>query len=176
MFIASLTQFSDQAGLVKLFYPEKSDFILALISGIGAVMIYGLVISERKRSPIWIQPVFRHFISMMWLLLVLDAIILGQRLVHDYFIFKISYALDGLILFWSALYLANSKRLKYYAKDWHKEEVLETHSVPDEVSVDHGTDQSLASISPKISKRTAANAPSELEQLQAHDKDNKKRQ
>jgi hypothetical protein len=119
VFIASLTQFNDQAGLVKLFYPEKSDFILALISGVGAVFIYGLVIGERKRSPMWLQPVFKRLIAMLWLLLLLDAVILGQRLTHDYFIFKISYALDGLILFWSALYLTNSKRLKHYVKDWH---------------------------------------------------------
>lgn len=118
MFIASLTQFSDQSGLVRLFYPEKSDFMLALIAGVGAVFVYGLVISERKRSPVWLQPIFKHLLPMLWLLVILDGVILSQRLIHDFFVFKISYALDVLVIFWSALYLLKSKRLKYYTQDW----------------------------------------------------------
>jgi hypothetical protein len=118
VFIASLTQFSDQSGLVRLFYPEKSDFMLALIAGVGAVFVYGLVISERKRSPVWLQPIFKHLLPMLWLLVILDGVILSQRLIHDFFVFKISYALDVLVIFWSALYLLKSKRLKYYTQDW----------------------------------------------------------
>jgi hypothetical protein len=118
VFIASLTQFSDQSGLVRLFYPEKSDFMLALIAGVGAVFVYGLVISERKRSPVWLQPIFKHLLPMLWALVILDGVILSQRLTHDFFVFKISYALDVLVIFWSALYLLKSKRLKYYTQDW----------------------------------------------------------
>ncbi|WP_415837640.1 DUF2919 domain-containing protein [Shewanella denitrificans] len=153
VFIASLTQFSDQAGLVKLFYPEKSDFILALVSGVGAVMIYGLIIAERKRSPAWLQPIFRRLIGILWLLLVLDAIILGQRLAHDYFIFKISYALDGLILFWSALYLANSKRLMHYVKDWHPDEEMAETKTSSESSQDIDREPSVASLRSKPTAR-----------------------
>lgn len=118
MFIASLTQFNDQTGLVRLFYPEKSDFILALIAGAGALLVYGLVISERKRSPLWLQPIFKYLLGLLWLLLIVDALMLGQRLVHDFFVFKLNYAIDALIIFWSSLYLFKSKRLKYYTQDW----------------------------------------------------------
>jgi hypothetical protein len=118
VFIASLTQFSDQSGLVRLFYPEKSDFILALIAGVGAVFVYGLVISERKRSPVFLQPIFKHLLPILWVLVILDGVILNQRLMHDFFVFKISYALDVLVIFWSSLYLLKSKRLKYYTQDW----------------------------------------------------------
>jgi hypothetical protein len=118
VFIASLTQFSDQSALVRLFYPEKSDFILSLIAGVGAVFVYGLVISERKRSPVFLQPIFKHLLPILWVLVILDGVILSQRLMHDFFVFKISYALDVLVIFWSSLYLLKSKRLKYYTQDW----------------------------------------------------------
>jgi hypothetical protein len=171
VFIASLTQFSDQAGLVKLFYPEKSDFILALVSGVGAVIVYGLVIAERKRSPGWLQPLFRRLTAMLWLLLVLDAVILGQRLTHDYFIFKISYALDGLILFWSALYLANSKRLKHYVKDWHPhEESAETKNTSSESSqgIDHEPNMSSFKSKPAARAATSVLMQPKINQGDSH--------
>ena len=122
VFIASLTQFNDQAGLVRLFYPHKEDFILALCSGIGAVLIYGLIIAERKRAWEFFIPAFKHTKKGLWVLLFVDGGILIQRLVHDSFVFKISYGLDALLLFWSFIYVLKSKRLQYYFKDWHPED------------------------------------------------------
>ena len=121
IFIASLTQFSDRSGLVRLFYPEKSDFLMALVAGVGAVFIYGLVIAERKRSPQILRPVFNHIKYGLWLLLIVDALLLNQRLVNDHFVFKASFALDALFIFWSCIYLLKSKRLQYYFKDWQNE-------------------------------------------------------
>ncbi len=121
VFIASLTQFNDRTGLVRLFYPEKSDFLLALASGVGAVIIYGLVIAERKRSPQVLRPLFNQIKYILWLLLIVDALLLSQRLVHDHFVFKVSFALDALFIFWSAIYLLKSKRLQHYFKDWQNE-------------------------------------------------------
>ncbi|ARD22905.1 hypothetical protein SJ2017_2616 [Shewanella japonica] len=121
VFIASLTQFNDRAGLVRLFYPEKSDFLMALMAGVGAVIIYGLIIAERKRAPQLARPFFNKIKYGIWLLLIVDAIILNQRLVHDDFLFRVSFALDALFIFWSAIYLLKSKRLHYYFKDWQNE-------------------------------------------------------
>ncbi|QIR14234.1 DUF2919 domain-containing protein [Shewanella aestuarii] len=118
IFIASLTQFNDRAALVKLFYPHKNDFILALVAGLGAVLLYGIIIAERKRQWGWAIPIFKRSKILLWLLLAVDGAILIQRLLHDGFYFKISYALDALFLFWTAIYVLKSKQLHYYFKDW----------------------------------------------------------
>lgn len=120
VFVASLTQFSDRAGLVKLFYPEKADFLLALATGVGAVLLYGLVIAERKRSPDWLRPLFGKLMWFLWLLIIIDALVLGQRLIHANYLFNWSFGLDALVLFWASLYVLKSKRLHYYLKDWQK--------------------------------------------------------
>lgn len=120
IFIASLTQFNDRSGLVRLFYPEKGDFILALIAGIGAVLIYGLIIAERKRSWPLLIPLFKRSRWFLWILLIIDGVFLYQRMMHDDYLFKIGYALDALILFWSVIYVSKSKRLYYYFADWTK--------------------------------------------------------
>lgn len=122
IFIASLTQFNDRAGLVRLFYPEKSDFILALIAGVGAVVLYGLVIAERKRSWPILIPLFQHSKVFLGLLLLVDGVFLLQRIIHDDYLFNIGYSLDGLFLFWSIIYVIKSKRLHYYFADWTVEE------------------------------------------------------
>ncbi|GGQ20805.1 DUF2919 domain-containing protein [Shewanella litoralis] len=122
IFVASLTQFNDRSALVRLFYPEKSDFILALIAGVGAVLLYGLVIAERKRSWLLLRPLFSRSIWLLWALLILDAVFLLQRIVHDDYLFKVGYSLDALFLFWSVIYVLKSKRLHYYFADWTLED------------------------------------------------------
>lgn len=121
IFIASLTQANDRAELVRIFYPEKSDFLLSLAAGFGAVLLYFVVLAERRRSPLWVRAFFMQFKWALWLLLLLDATLLGQRLVHGQFLFHWSLALDALVLFWSSLYVLKSKRLGQYFDDWSKE-------------------------------------------------------
>ncbi|MGL4614916.1 MAG: DUF2919 domain-containing protein [Shewanella sp.] len=121
IFIASLTQSHDRAELLRLFYPDKSDFLLALAAGLGAVVLYGVVLAERRRSPQWLRPIFVRLKWGLWLLLLIDAALLSQRLLHGQFLFHWSQAVDALVLFWSSLYLLNSKRLDYYLKDWSKD-------------------------------------------------------
>lgn len=121
IFIASLTQSSDRAGLVALFYPQKADFIMALIAGGGALLLYACVIAERKRSPTWIRPAFNQLKWLLLLLLLLDGILLVERSINSYYLYSWSMGLDGLILFWSFIYLFKSKRLSYYFADWKKE-------------------------------------------------------
>ncbi len=121
IFIASLTQASDRAGLVALFYPQKADFIMALIAGGGALLLYAFIIAERKRSPTWIRPVFNQLKWLLLLLLLLDGILLVERSINSHYLYSWSMGLDGLILFWSFIYLFKSKRLSYYFADWKKE-------------------------------------------------------
>lgn len=80
IFIASLTQANDRAELVRIFYPEKSDFLLALAAGLGAVVLYFVVLAERRRSPQWLRPVFVRLKWGLWLLLLLDAGLLTQQI------------------------------------------------------------------------------------------------
>lgn len=122
IFIASLTQASDRAGLVTLFYPHKADFIMALIAGVGALLLYAFIIAERKRSPAWVRPLFNQFKWLLLLLLLLDGILLVERSINSYYLYSWSMGVDGLILFWSFIYLFKSKRLSYYFSDWKKEE------------------------------------------------------
>ncbi|ACJ28726.1 Conserved hypothetical protein [Shewanella piezotolerans WP3] len=122
IFIASLTQASDRAGLVALVYPQKSDFLMALMAGAGALIVYGLIIAERKRSPSWIQPIFKYIKWLLLALLCIDGGLLIQRILHAHYVYSWSVGLDALFLFWSTLYLFNSNRLKYYFLDWKAEE------------------------------------------------------
>ncbi|MCG9696337.1 DUF2919 domain-containing protein [Shewanella sp. Isolate11] len=121
VFIASLTQASDRAGLVALIYPQKSDFLLSLAAGFGAIILYGLVIAERKRSPSWARPLFNQLKWLLILLLIVDASLLLQRLIHGHFLFTWSVGLDALFLFWSSIFIAKSKHLLYYLNDWKAE-------------------------------------------------------
>lgn len=91
---------------------------MALVAGIGAVFIYFLVIAERKRKWAWCIPLFKRIKWMLWTLLAIDLSILVQRLMHQHYEFKVSLALDGLFIFWGAIYLLKSKQLHYYFKDW----------------------------------------------------------
>nr|WP_276521597.1 DUF2919 domain-containing protein [Shewanella sairae] len=122
VFIASLTQASDRAALVELFYPHKSDFLMALAAGAGALLVYGAIIAERKRKPAWVRPVFPYMKGLIVLLLMLDGGLLIQRVLHSYYVYSWSMGLDALFLFWSGLYLYKSKRLALYFKDWQEKE------------------------------------------------------
>ncbi|WP_137221382.1 DUF2919 domain-containing protein [Shewanella sp. MEBiC00475] len=130
IFIASLTQFNDRASLVRLFYPEKGDFILALIAGVGAVLIYGLIIAERKRSWPILIPLFKRSRWFLWILLIIDGLFLFQRMMHDDFLFKLGYSIDALFLFWSIIYVFKSKRLYYYFADWTESNPAEQVETP----------------------------------------------
>ncbi|MXR69135.1 DUF2919 family protein [Shewanella sp. JBTF-M18] len=121
VFIASLTQASDRAGLVALIYPQKSDFLMALAAGVGGLVLYGFVIAERKRSPLWLRPAFNQLKFLLIAFLMLDAGLLLQRLIHSHFLYSWSFGLDALFLFWSLLYIAKSKHLKYYLQDWRNQ-------------------------------------------------------
>ncbi|MCL1147628.1 DUF2919 domain-containing protein [Shewanella sp. 10N.261.52.F9] len=122
VFIASLTQATDRAGLVTLFYPHKSDFLMALAAGAGALVIYATVIAERKRKPAWVRPIFPYMKWLLVLLLILDGGLLVQRVLHSYYVYSWSMGLDALFLFWSSLYLYKSKHLTLYFNDWKEKE------------------------------------------------------
>lgn len=118
IFVMSLTIASDRAELVKLFYPEKVDFLTALAAGSGAVLVFCLTIAERRRKPLWCRGVFSAIRMLLAALLGLEAVLLFTRLSHAHFLFEWPMALDGLLLFWSALYLHRSRHLKAYVADW----------------------------------------------------------
>lgn len=122
IFIASLTQASDRAALVALFYPQKADFMMALAAGAGALLLYGFIIAERKRSPAWVRPLFNQFRWVLLLLLLVDGGLLIERSINSHYLYSWSMGLDGLILFWSFIYLFKSKRLSHYFSDWKREE------------------------------------------------------
>ncbi|NDO72923.1 DUF2919 domain-containing protein [Shewanella sp. SE1] len=125
VFVASLTQASDRAALVRLFYPEKSDFLSSLAAGAGALLIYGLILAERKRVFEALIPLFRQIRGWLVLLLGIDGVLLIQRLGHNDWLFSWNLALDALLLFWSLLYLVKSVHLRHYLNDWQKQEKLE---------------------------------------------------
>ncbi|MCL1098357.1 DUF2919 domain-containing protein [Shewanella gelidii] len=118
VWIMSLTQFNDRAGLVRLIYPQKEEFLLALASGFGAALLYGVVLAERKRTLTWPRYIFRQLRVILLLLLLVDGGILVQRLVHADFLFNWSFGFDALFLFWCSLYLVKSKHLQLYRSDW----------------------------------------------------------
>lgn len=118
VFIASLTQASDRAALVTLFYPHKDDFLMALAAGAGALFIYAAVIAERKRKPAWVRHLFPYMKWLLLGLLIVDGALLIQRILHSYYAYSWSMGLDALFLFWSCLYLYKSKHLRLYFNDW----------------------------------------------------------
>ncbi|QYJ76842.1 MULTISPECIES: DUF2919 domain-containing protein [Shewanella] len=120
VFVASLTQFSDRAGLVRLFYPHKESFLLALATGFGALLCYGLIILERKARPDWAMSLFSHLKWLLWPLLVLDAVMLVARLLSSGFLFSWTAAADAVLIFWFAIYLLKSSHLRLYLADWKR--------------------------------------------------------
>ncbi|WP_298774101.1 DUF2919 domain-containing protein [uncultured Shewanella sp.] len=118
IWIVSLTQASDRAGLVSLLYPHKADFIMSLMAGLGAVLVYIFIIAERKRSPEWLRIPFGQIKWLLLGLLLLDGGLLISRVINSHFLYSWSMGLDALLLFWSTLYLVKSKRLSLYLSDW----------------------------------------------------------
>ncbi|WP_261922117.1 DUF2919 domain-containing protein [Shewanella sp. NFH-SH190041] len=118
VWVMSLTQHNDRAGLVRLLYPQQSDFIQALIVGLGAVLIFALVLAERKRKLDWLAPLFAKSYAILWLVVLAEIVMLWQRLLHAEFLFHWGFALDALASFWCVLYLLKSKHLKAYFRDW----------------------------------------------------------
>ncbi|QSX35091.1 DUF2919 domain-containing protein [Shewanella avicenniae] len=118
IFILSLTDGSDRAALVRFFFPERSDFLISLAAGAGAVLLFLLVTAERRRKPQWLSHGFQWLRPMLLVLLIVDAGLLFYRLKHNHFWFEWSMALDALFLFWSLLYLRVSRHLKLYCQDW----------------------------------------------------------
>lgn len=118
IFAMSLSDGNDRASLVRLFFPERIDFMVSLAAGVGAVFLLFLVTCERRRDPSWLQPLFSKLRPMLCGLLLVDAVLLWFRLKHNGFMFEWSMALDGLLLFWSALYVQASRHLRLYVRDW----------------------------------------------------------
>ncbi|MGL4220780.1 MAG: DUF2919 domain-containing protein [Shewanella sp.] len=120
VFIASLTQFNDQAGLVRLFYPQKEAFLMALATGLGAALCYLLIIIERKQRFNRARWLFGHMKWLLWPLLLLDAALLAARLVSSDYLFSWTAAIDAVLVLWFALYLYKSKHLRLYLADWKR--------------------------------------------------------
>lgn len=95
---------------------------MALVAGFGALLIYGVVIAERKRKPHWLRPVFAQLKWILLLLLVIDGALLFERTINSHYLYSWSTGLDGLLLFWSLIYLFKSKRLTHYFADWNNDE------------------------------------------------------
>jgi len=95
---------------------------MALVAGFGALLVYGVVIAERKRSPLWLRPLFGQLKWVLLLLLAIDAGLLIERTINSHYLYNWSMGLDALLLFWSLIYLFKSKRLSYYFADWPREE------------------------------------------------------
>lgn len=116
--LASLTQSADRAALVALIYPQKSDFLIALITGLGALIAYALIVAERKRAPLWVQSLFPSLKWLILLLLLINTSLLIRSALYLNFDYHWNLGVDALVLFWSILYFFSSKHLSYYLKEW----------------------------------------------------------
>ncbi|QDF67449.1 DUF2919 domain-containing protein [Shewanella sp. SNU WT4] len=121
IWVMSLTQAADRAGLVRIFYPLQMDFIQSLVTGLGAVLLFVLVLAERRRKPTWLKTPFSLFKWLLMMMLVLEAWQLATRIDHTFMVFHWMTALDGLALFWGSIYLAKSKHLQAYLDEWPSE-------------------------------------------------------
>ncbi len=122
IFIISLTQASDRAALVAMFYPQKSDFIMALVAGFGALIVYGVVIAERKRKPHLLRSIFVQLKWILLMLLIIDGALLFERAINSHYLYNWNTGLVALLLFWSLIYLFKSKHLSHYFADWNTDE------------------------------------------------------
>ncbi len=114
VFLMSLTQAGQRDGLVKLFYPLKSDFISALVTGAVAVFIYIVIIFERKGTSAWMYPVFNKIRWFLFLSVSAELALLFFRLQHSDFLFHWVKGVELLGVFWCFLYLLKSQHLKLY--------------------------------------------------------------
>ena len=114
VFLMSLTQMGQRDGLVKLFYPLKSDFISALITGAVAVLIYILIIFERKGTSTWFYSIFHKIRWFLFISVFLEFILTYFRLQHSDFVFHWVKGLEVLGIFWCFLYVLKSQHLKVY--------------------------------------------------------------
>ena len=117
VFLMSLTQAGQRDGLVKLFYPLKSDFISALATGAVAVFIYILIIFERKGTLAWIYPLFNKIKWLLFLSVLTEFALLIIRLEHSDFLFHWVKGLELLGVFWCFLYVLKSQHLKLYIEN-----------------------------------------------------------
>ncbi|RYV03200.1 DUF2919 domain-containing protein [Shewanella sp. OPT22] len=120
VFLMSLTQAGQRDGLVKLFYPLKSDFVSALATGAIAVFIYGLIVFERKGTLAWIYPLFHKIRWLLFASIFMEVVLIYFRLLHTDFVFHWVKGLEVLGVFWCFLYVFKSQHLGVYLKNQYE--------------------------------------------------------
>ncbi|MFC3120637.1 DUF2919 domain-containing protein [Agaribacter flavus] len=120
IFVVALSVPNDSSRMMEIFYPEKYDFYLSLMSAVPAVL--ALVLLSRRYS-IWQQSKQRLF-SFLFALLVMASLI--DLSLQIYIVNKLSYSfsisraltLGGAVLALS--YVLKSKHIRHLRKDWSK--------------------------------------------------------
>ncbi|WP_133406602.1 DUF2919 domain-containing protein [Parashewanella tropica] len=118
VFAMSLTQSGQRDVLVKLFYPEKTDFISGLVAGSIAVVIFFLITFERRGKPTFLIPLFKRIKWGLFVTLVAEVYLIYVKLSHLQFQFSWQSGLEVLGLFWCWLFIIKSQHLEYYVKNW----------------------------------------------------------
>lgn len=117
IFLMSLTQSGHRDGLVKIFYPLNTDFISALASGAIAVVIYILILLERKGTYKWVYSLFHKIRWLLFFSIFTEVILNFFRLQHTDFTFHWIKGLEVLGIFWCFLYVLKSQHLMVYLRN-----------------------------------------------------------
>lgn len=98
--------------LMALFYPDRGEFNLAVLPGIPALALFFLL-PYRHRMPVLMR---RCIQPLVWISLLADFALQLHSLTLSHGKFSWSVALVLLGLFWAALSLAFSPRMKHWWK------------------------------------------------------------
>ncbi len=100
----------DGEKLLSLFYPHQSNFLIGLVSGTLAILLFFL--SGRNNSQGFLSKIW----SRGWLLLLLctltDLTVQIYSLIQQHFDYSWSASLQLVLVCWILLYLLQSNRLK----------------------------------------------------------------
>jgi hypothetical protein len=131
IWVVSVANRSDATVLIQSLYPDKNDFFVGLISGIGALIVTVCFSQRRDKTFNWLPSFWQYSKPLLWLSLLVDLLLTMWVIKHSHYSFKIQYAAIFCGLFFSALYLFKSTRLTDFFANW-PQEALKGYQAPQE--------------------------------------------
>lgn len=139
IWVMSVANRKDGTSFITMLYPDKNDFLVGLLTGIGALIVLLLFSMRRDKSFDWLPGVWKNSRWLLWVSLVADVALSLWIISNSNFTFKPEQAGGIFALLLCALYLFKNERLKDFFHNW-PEEALKGYVKPEEETEEKAKD------------------------------------